>query len=394
MLFSFSGLAFVILLIGSLLVKGHRSFYQSYIEVSLSQQTIEIFRSEGPSEQLFERIELDIQESLRLSLNLEEAFPAAQTLARALLTDRANFYVYEWLITDFNYYRQQPIWVPTSSSVDQLLKDDEEAFAEYGLTLGQFEQIKTLQESGRLTQRFSDFLFLNNSRLPELAGIYGALVGSIYTLLVTLIIAIPMGIASAIYLQEFSNRGSLVQWVEVSINNLAAVPSIIFGLFGLGVLIEFIGMPRSVPLVAGIVLALMTFPTIVIASRQALVAVPISLREAALALGASKHQMIFHHVVPFAMPSMMTGAIIGMAQALGETAPLLMLGMVAFIASEPTGIFDPATTLPVQIFLWADSPERHMVERTIGAILVLMALLICMNLTTVFIRHYFERKFK
>jgi len=217
-------------------------------------------------------------------------------------------------------------------------------------------------------------------------------VGSIYTLLVTLLLSFPIGVAAAVYLEEFARRSRWTDIIEVNINNLAAVPSIVYGLLGLAVFLNFFELPRSAPLVGGLVLTLLTLPTIIIASRAALKSVPPSIREAALGIGASKLQMVTHHVLPLAMPGMLTGAIIGMARALGETAPLLMIGMVAFIVDVPRGITDPATVLPVQIFLWADSPERAFIERTSAAILVLLAFLIVMNGLAVILRKRFERR--
>jgi phosphate transport system permease protein len=216
--------------------------------------------------------------------------------------------------------------------------------------------------------------------------------GSMLMLIVTLGLAFPVGVAAAIYLEEFAPKNLFTRWIEVNINNLAAVPSIVFGLLGLAVFLNFFGMPRSAPLVGGMVLALMTLPTIIIAARASLKSVPPSIREAALALGASKTQMVFHHVLPLAMPGILTGTILGMAQALGETAPLLMIGMVAFIVDLPLGFTDPASVLPVQVYLWADSPERAFVERTSATIMVLLAFLICMNITAVWLRKKFERR--
>jgi phosphate transport system permease protein len=216
--------------------------------------------------------------------------------------------------------------------------------------------------------------------------------GSFLTMIVTLALSFPLAVMTAVYLEEFAPKNRFVDLIEVYINNLAAVPSIVFGLLGLAMFINFFGLPRSAPLVGGMVLALMTLPTIIIASRAALKAVPPSIREGALAVGASPVQVVLHHVLPLAMPGMLTGTIIGMAQALGETAPLLMIGMVAFIVDVPHGFTDPATVLPVQIFLWADSPERAFVERTSAAIMVLLAFLIAMNLMAVILRRRFERR--
>ena len=211
-------------------------------------------------------------------------------------------------------------------------------------------------------------------------------------LLVTLLLAFPVGVAAAVYLEEFGSRNAWIDFVEVNINNLAAVPSIIYGLLGLAVFINFAGLPRSAPLVGGLVLTLMTLPVVIIASRAALKSVPPSVREAALGVGASQMQMVMHHVLPLAMPGMLTGAIIGMARALGESAPLLMIGMVAFIVEVPGSPLDPATALPVQIYLWADSPERAFVERTSAAIMVLLLFLLLMNVTAVWLRNRFERR--
>jgi phosphate transport system permease protein len=211
-------------------------------------------------------------------------------------------------------------------------------------------------------------------------------------LLITLMLSFPIGVASAIYLEEFAPKNRFTQIIEININNLAAVPSIVFGLLGLAVFLNFFGLPRSAPLVGGMVLALMTLPTIIIAGRAALKSVPPSIRQAAIGLGASPMQTLMHHTLPLAMPGMLTGTILGMAQALGETAPLLMIGMVAFIVDIPGGVTDPATVMPVQIYLWSDSPERAFVERTSGAILVLMAFLITMNALAVVLRKRFEQK--
>jgi phosphate transport system permease protein len=250
-----------------------------------------------------------------------------------------------------------------------------------------------LLERGIVHSGFNTTFFTNaDSREPELAGIWGATMGTLFTMLVTLGLSFPIGVAAAVYLEEFAPKNRLTQIIEVNINNLAAVPSIVFGLLGLAVFINFFGLPRSAPLVGGMVLALMTLPTIIIASRAALKAVPPSIREAALGLGASRMQVVTHHVLPLAMPGILTGTIIGMAQALGETAPLLMIGMVAFIVDIPGSITDPATVLPVQVYLWADSPERAFVARTSAAIMVLLAFLIMMNALAVILRKKFERR--
>ncbi|MFM9842088.1 MAG: phosphate ABC transporter permease PstA [Dongiaceae bacterium] len=238
----------------------------------------------------------------------------------------------------------------------------------------------------------SAFLTHGDSREPEQAGVWGAVVGTVFTMLVTLLMTLPLGIATAVYMEEFAPKNRWTDLIEININNLAAVPSIVFGLLGLAVFLNFFGLPRSAPLVGGLVLALITLPTIIIAGRAAIKAVPPSIREAALGIGASKLQVVTHHVLPLAMPGILTGTIIGMAHALGETAPLLMIGMVAFIVDIPGGVTDAATVLPVQIYIWADSPERAFVERTSAAIMVLLAVLLLMNGLAIVLRRQFERR--
>ena len=257
----------------------------------------------------------------------------------------------------------------------------------------QLAWLDRLSAEGRVEKQFNlTFFRSGDSREPEQAGIWGAVMGSFFTLVITLLLSFPIGVAAAVYLEEFAPKNRWTDLIEVNINNLAAVPSIVFGLLGLAVFLNFFGLPRSAPLVGGLVLTLMTLPTIIIASRSALTSVPPSIREAALGVGASKMQMVVHHVLPLALPGMLTGTIIGMARALGESAPLLMIGMVAFIVDIPKGVFDPATVLPVQIYLWADSPERAFVERTSAAIIVLLCFLLVMNATAVILRKKFERR--
>lgn len=253
--------------------------------------------------------------------------------------------------------------------------------------------VDELRGKGLISFEFSDYLIFGSaSRNAEMAGIYGALVGSILTLAVCLVLSFPMGVATAVYLEEFAPKNRITEIIEININNLAAVPSVVFGILGLAVFIGIFGMPRSIPLIGGVVLALMTLPTIIISSRAAIRAVPPSIRDAALGVGASRVQTTFHHVVPLAMPGMLTGTIIGMAQALGETAPLLMIGMVAFIVDVPGSVTDPGTVLPVQIFMWADFAERMFVLKTSAAIMVLLAFLIVMNAAAIFIRKKLERR--
>lgn len=285
---------------------------------------------------------------------------------------------------------------PLSDDVDLFLKgsiDSEVDEADRKISDQQIGWVETLDAQGRISQPWNwRFLFAGDSREPELAGLQGAIRGSMLTLLITFLLSFPIGVCAAVYLEEFAPKNRLTDVVEVNINNLAAVPSIIFGLLGLAVFLNIFGMPRSAPLVGGVVLALMTLPTIIIAGRAALSAVPPSIREAALGIGASPTQAVFHHVLPQAVPGILTGTIIGMARSLGETAPLLMIGMVAFIADLPTGVDDPSTVLPVQIFLWNDAPERAFVARTSGAIVVLLGFLIAMNAAAVWVRRRFEMR--
>ena len=258
----------------------------------------------------------------------------------------------------------------------------------------QLEAYESLVERGLIKSMFAWELFTNaDSRFPEQAGLASGLMGSLLLMIVVAIVSVPMGIAAAVYLEEFAPKHKVTDLIEVNINNLAAVPSIVFGLLGLAVFLNFFGMPRSAPLVGGLVISLMTLPTIIIATRAALKAVPPSVREAALGIGASKHQVMLHHVIPLALPGIMTGTIIGLAAALGETAPLLLIGMNAFIPSvEQMSLLSPATTLPTQIYSWADSPERGFIARTSAAIMVLLAFVVLMNGIAIYLRQTFERK--
>jgi phosphate transport system permease protein len=274
-------------------------------------------------------------------------------------------------------------------NIDRTLPESDRRVKDYQLVW-----IDKLVAEERLEKRFNTGLFsFADSREPEQAGLKGAIMGSLYTMMVTLLLSFPIAVAAAAYLEEFAPQNNRwVDLIEININNLAAVPSIVFGLLGLAVYINFFGVPRSTPLLGGLVLSLMTLPTIIIASRAAIKAVPPSIKQAAVGLGASPVQTLTQHTLPLAMPGILTGTIIGMAQALGETAPLLMIGMVAFVAEVPNGFLDPATVMPVQIYLWSDSPERAFSERTYAAIMVLLVFLIVMNLIAIVLRKKFERR--
>jgi phosphate transport system permease protein len=332
---------------------------------------------------------------------------------RALVSSGANYVIRDRVLDNPDLVGQRiSVHVPLATEFDQILKGNVDPAVDLGairagstdipwslppgerlISEKQAGYLQQLVRQGEIEASFNVWFFSNgDSRQPELAGIWGAAVGSFFTLLVTLALSFPIGVAAAVYLEEFAPKNRWTDIIEVNINNLAAVPSIVFGLLGLAVFLQFFGMPRSAPVVGGLVLTLMTLPTIIIASRAALKSVPPSIREAALGVGASKLQTITHHVLPLAMPGMLTGTIIGMAQALGETAPLLMIGMVAFVVDIPGSPLDPATVMPVQIYLWSDSPERAFTERTSAAIMCLLGFLILMNAAAVLLRKRFERK--
>jgi phosphate transport system permease protein len=281
--------------------------------------------------------------------------------------------------------RRTTLWLPVSNEIAQAVKAEGSAEAE--------ALVERLEAGGAIRRSFNvDFLTQSDATDPSAVGVWGALKGSFLTIVVTMLLAFPIGLLSAVYLEEFAPRNRWTDAIEVSINNLAAVPSIIFGLLGLAVFLNFMHLPRSAPLVGGLTLALMTMPVIVIAGRNAVKSVPPSIRDAALGVGASKMQVVFHHVLPLALPGILTGTIIGMARALGETAPLLMIGMRAFIASPPQGITEPATVLPVQIFLWSDEVSRGFVEKTSAAIIVLLVFMLLMNGLAIYLRNRFERR--
>jgi phosphate transport system permease protein len=334
--------------------------------------------------------------------SLLDLFPSVDTRQErrelyGLISPGATYHVRNRVMEDPSIIGQRiHIRIPVSDDFDQYAKGHISAeTAEAGRRISdqQIAWFERLKSRGLVERTFNTTFFTaGDSRSPELAGIWGALVGSFWTMLITLLLSFPLAVGASIYLEEFAPKNRLTDIIEVNVNNLAAVPSIVFGLLGLAVFINFFGLPRSAPLVGGMVLALMTLPTIIIASRAALKAVPPSIREAALGVGASKMQSTFHHVVPLALPGMLTGTIIGMAQALGETAPLLMIGMVAFIVDIPSGPLDPATVMPVQVYLWSDAPERAFVERASAAIIVLLGFLVIMNMLAVLLRKQFETK--
>jgi phosphate transport system permease protein len=392
------GLFFLAFLLFDIVSKGYTAFQQTYVELDIYFDP-EVITPDGS---------LDPETLRRANYNtliresLMYLFPGAsgrsdRRALGALVSNSAPFKLQQMVM-------DKPGLIGQTVRVTLLASDDSDMLmkgkiprnvpeSERRLSDMQIAWLDTLEDRGRVEKKFNRAFFSHgDSRDPELAGIWGAMKGSFYMLVVTLALSFPIGIGAAVYLEEFAPKNRFTDLIEININNLAAVPSIVFGLLGLAVFLQFFGLPRSAPLVGGLVLTLMTLPTIIISSRAALKSVPPSIREAALGMGASKIQTTFHHVVPLAMPGMLTGTIIGMAQALGETAPLLMIGMVAFVVDVPQGFFDPATALPVQIFLWADAPERAFVERTSAAIMVLLGFLVLMNLFAIYLRRKFERR--
>lgn len=391
------GLACLVFLFTDIIGKGHTAFLQTYVKMDVTFSADVLGFDDVTDTQMMARG--NFQGLLKNALR--ERFPEVTDRREkrnlyGIVSNGAGYQLRDQLQENPELLNQSvEVWVLADDDYDTYYKSRGSDGSAY---TGRFNEqqvgwIEALIAEGSVKKRFNTTFFkAGDSREPEQAGIRGAIMGSLYTLIVTFCLSFPIGVAAAVYLEEYAPTNKFTDFIEVNINNLAAVPSIIFGLLGLAVVINFFNMPRSIPLVGGIVLTLMTLPTIIISSRAAIKAVPPSISEAALGVGASKMQTIMHHVLPLAMPGMLTGAIIGMAQALGETAPLLMIGMVAFIVDIPGGIGDPATVLPVQIFLWSDSPERAFVERTSAAIMVLLGFLIVMNTLAVWLRKRLERR--
>lgn len=390
------GLACLVVLFTDIIGKGHTAFMQTevYLDIDLSAEQLGISDINDANQVAAADYQGVIKKALR------ERFPEVKgrrdkRKLYSVVSNGAGFTLRGMLESDPSLLNQKlGVWLLADDDIDTYYKTlgDGDAFTGR-MSEQQQSWIDSLIDADQIKKSFNTTFFTaGDSREPEQAGIHGAIMGSLFTLLVTIVLSFPIGVAAAIYLEEYAPKNKFTDFIEVNINNLAAVPSIIFGLLGLAIFIGFFEMHRSIPLVGGFVLTLMTLPTIIISSRAAIKAVPPSIREAAMGIGASKMQVVLHHVLPLAMPGMLTGAIIGFAQALGETAPLLMIGMVAFIVDIPGGVTDPATALPVQIFLWSDSPERAFVERTSAAIMVLLAFLIAMNTLAVWLRKRLERR--
>jgi phosphate transport system permease protein len=393
------GLAFLAFFFYTLVANGYTALLQTRVllDVELSEATLDPERTRDPAV----LAAADYQRLVRDALS--RVFPdvSGRTDLRSLysmVSPGAGFELRARVRDDPSLIgTTQSLWLLADDDVDVIVKGHVDRTLpenQRRITDRQLEWLAALEAEERVALKLNRYFFVAGASTdPELAGIWGATVGSFFMLLVTLALSFPLGVATAIYLEEFAPRNRWTDLIEVNINNLAAVPSIVFGLLGLALFINVFGLPRSAPVVGGLVLSLMTLPVIIIASRAALTAVPPSIREAALGIGASKMQMVLHHVLPLAMPGMLTGTIIGMARALGESAPLLMIGMVAFIVDIPDSPLSPATALPVQVFLWADSPERAFVERTSAAIVVLLLFLLVMNATAILLRKRFERRY-
>ena len=390
------GLAAVVLLFVDIISKGSGAFRATYIqlEIEYDPEVIGILDVNDTEEFIFANWQNLAKKSLR-DLFPEVTKRGEKRKLNNLVSEGAGFDFRDQLTQRPSLWgTKETLWILADDDIDTYYKSwlDDNPFSAR-LTSEQIKWIDQLHSKGLITLKFNTKFFeRGDSREPEQAGIKGALIGSFFTLILTLLMSFPMGVTAAIYLEEFAPKNKWTDLIEVNINNLAAVPSIMFGLLGLAIFINFFGIPRSIPVLGAIVLALMTLPTIIITSRAAIKSVPPSIREAALGVGASKFQTTLHHVLPLSLPGMLTGAIIGMARALGETAPLLMIGMVAFIVDIPEGFTDPATVLPVQIFLWIDSPERAFVEKTSAAIIILLSFLMVMNFVAVYLRKRLERR--
>ncbi len=391
-------LMFLVILFAGILTKGVPGLFQYYVtlDINLDRARLDPQGDLSVASLYSGDAEALVLEGALASVGKEGGRKLKKTL-RKLLSSGSSIRLIDYVQSNSDQFgTTQAIKFAVDDDIDSFLRgfikretpESDRRINDFSISI-----VDQWQAEGRISYELSDYLFFGSaSRDAEMAGVKGALIGSLLTLFVCILLAFPLGVAAAVYLEEIAPKNRLTEIIEVNINNLAAVPSVVFGIMGLAIFIVIFGMPRSVPLVGGVVLALMTLPTIIISSRAAIRAVPPSIRDAALGIGASKMQTIFHHVIPLAMPGMLTGTIIGMAQALGETAPLLMIGMVAFIVDVPAGFTDPATVLPVQIFMWADFAERMFVQKTSAAIIILLAFLILMNASAILLRKKLERR--
>ncbi|MEF2072252.1 phosphate ABC transporter permease PstA [Consotaella aegiceratis] len=395
------GILALIALLWSVFSKGYTAFWQTeiHVPITFSEQVIDPKGTGGKDQMALRMADYPklAREGLVAALGIDPEDRSAVTEASKLISTGVRVDLREMVMADLTLIgKTREVWLYASSELDSALKGQYDLSVDESrrpISDRQLQWVEKLKDESRLEQRFNWGLFtFGASSRAETAGVGVAIVGSFYMMLIVLVLALPIGVAASIYLEEFAPKNRWTDLIEVNINNLAAVPSIVFGLLGLAVFINWFGLPRSAAIVGGLVLTLMTLPTVIIATRAALKAVPPSLRDAALGVGASKMQMVFHHVLPLALPGILTGTIIGLAQALGETAPLLLIGMVAFVADYPDTPLDASTALPVQIYMWANEAERAFVERTSGAIIILLLFLAAMNLTAIFLRRRFERR--
>ena len=390
---------FVFLLFGSIINNGWSAFFQTELDLTVHFDESVIDKT-GKRERftlLTANYTKLAREALYAELGIDADNRPERRKANELLSRGAAIQLRDMVVDNPAIIgTTQKVWLLAGGNADALMKgaiDRNVPESRRQLDNQQVAWLDQLKSKGVLSLTFNTGLFTYGaSSQPETAGVGVALIGSFFMMLIVVFLAVPLGVAAALYLEEFAPQNRWTDVIEVNINNLAAVPSIVFGLLGLAVFINFAGLPRSSSLVGGLVLTLMTLPTVIIATRAAIRAVPPSIREAALGIGASKMQTVTHHVLPLALPGILTGTIIGLVQALGETAPLLMIGLVAFVADYPTTPMDPATALPVQIYMWATAAERGFVERTAGATIILLGFLIIMNSAAVIMRRRFERK--
>ena len=392
-------LGFLAMLFTSIIGNGWTAFLQTSVKLTINFDEAVIDPSGKRDDMQLRTANYQklARDALLARLGVSPEDRAARTRAFALLSRGAAIQLRDMVLDEPGLIgKSKEVWLLASDNTDALMKGSikrETPEDHRQLSDQQVGWIDQLHNAGALDLRFNEGLFVfGASSQPETSGVGVAIIGSFFMMLIVVILAVPLGVAAAVYLEEFAPKNYWTDIVEVNINNLAAVPSIVFGLLGLSVFINFFGMPRSASLVGGLVLTLMTLPTIIIATRAAIRAVPPSIREAAYGIGASKMQTVFQHVVPLAMPGIMTGTIIGLVQALGETAPLIMIGLVAFVADYPTTPMEPATALPVQIYMWATAAERGFIERTAGATIILLGFLVIMNATAVILRKRFEKK--
>ncbi len=393
------GLGFLVILFTSIIGNGWTAFFQTSIALPITFDAQEIDpdgtrNANALAQANYQKLAYT---SLYKILGVDTSNRLQRNAANALLSRETDSQLRKLVASDPSLIgKTQTVWVLASGNVDAFLKgkiDRKLPQENRQISDQQIAWIDKLTGEGIMKKLFNTGLFTNTaSSQPETAGLAVALLGSFYIMLIVVLLSVPLGVAAAIYLEEFAPKNRFTDLIEVNINNLAAVPSIVFGLLGLAVFINFAGLPRSASLVGGLVLTLRTLPTVIIATRAAITAVPPSIREAALGIGASKVQTVFHHVLPLSLPGIITGTILGLIQALGETAPLLMIGMVAFVVDIPRSPLDPATALPVQIYMWATEAERGFVEKTAGATIVLLGILAVMNVITIILRKRYEHK--